>query len=146
MAFRIPAGELFPALVVQGCLADPSIPEEFRGRMVKNITGKNGELRSGDRLDDGPREEFWDFPMCFNIWGARDLFEGVISLHRASATEDWDSATCDLNIWGSPDRIWKFKAEITTDGKLQVELTGHPDLAKPEYQYAEPGSGPIQHD
>jgi hypothetical protein len=80
-----------------------------------------------------------------HIHGARCNVSASLTVERPTRNYPWLHGKCDLHMVDDPDRDWRFTGRVE-DHQLKVELTGHPDLAQPEYQYAHPGPGPHQHD
>jgi hypothetical protein len=94
-------------------------------------------------MGDDEREAIARTLVC--IYGAPCYIQASLTLSREKTEDPWLSGTCELYAADEPDRVWKFTASVV-EHQLEVELTGHPDLATPEYQYAQPGPGPFQHD
>jgi len=120
--------------VVQACLRHWSVPVEFNGMALHSI------------MTMGDQELYAIARTNVLIYGAPCEISASLTLTRKATDEPWLMATCELYMVDNPARIWKFTASVV-DHQIEVENTGHPDLAKPEYQYAQPGThGPHQHD
>lgn len=79
--------------------------------------------------------------ILIKIHGVEARIRAHVYLERLNADSPWDYGRCVVSTTDEDSPEWNFSGRLIDDG---IVVT--PELGRSEYQYAQPGPGPHQHD